>query len=158
MKQTFHQGDIIFREGDPGDCMYAVCSGRVGVFAGFGTENEKKLAELKTGDFFGEMGLIENTTRSATVTVLEDGTELEQISENSFMDYFEQDPDRVFEILRQLSLRLRSTTKDYLEVCHAISEVLDREDKVPFDPELNARLVAIQSQYYLFTMSGMRFY
>ena len=52
---SYKKGEIIFREGDPGNCMYDIFWGRVGVYTGYGTPQEKKLAELKTEDFFGEM-------------------------------------------------------------------------------------------------------
>ena len=104
------------------------------------------------------MELIENEPRSATVVALTDGTLLDEITENTFLDYFEQDPVKVFMILQQLSQRLRKTTKDYLEVCHAICDVTEQPDGVPMDPELQARLLAIQNEYMMFNMSGLRFY
>ena len=104
------------------------------------------------------MELIENEPRSATVVALCDGTLLDEITENTFLDYFEHDPVKVFMILQQLSARLRKTTKDYLEVCHAICDVEDLPEDAPMDPELRARLMAIQEEYMMLSMSGLRFY
>ena len=159
MKQiTYRQGQIICRQGEMGNCMFNICNGSVAVYSQYGTENEQKLAELKADECFGEMELIENEPRSATVVALTDGTLLDEITENTFLDYFEQDPVKVFMILQQLSQRLRKTTKDYLEVCHAICDVTEQPDGVPMDPELQARLLAIQNEYMMFNMSGLRFY
>ena len=159
MKQImFNKGDVICREGEIGSCMYCIRRGCVGVFTNYGTTNARKLAELKEGDFFGEMELIENEPRSATVVAMTDDTLLDEITESTFLDYFEQDPVKVFMILQQLSQRLRKTTKDYLEVCHAICDVTDQPENAPMDPELQARLLAIQNEYMMFNMSGLRFY
>ena len=126
MKQImFKKDDVICREGEIGSCMYCIRKGSVAVFSNYGTEQARKLAELNEGDFFGEMELIENEPRSATVVVLSDGTLLDEITEDTFLDYFEQDPVKVFMILQQLSQRRRKTTKDYLEVCHALCDVTD---------------------------------
>jgi len=159
MKQImFNKGDVICREGEIGSCMYCIRKGSVEVFSHYGTEQARKLAELKEGDFFGEMELIENEPRSATVVAMTDGTLLDEITESTFLDYFEQDPVKVFMILQQLSQRLRKTTKDYLEVCHAICDVTDQPEDAPMDPALQARLLAIQNEYMMFNMSGLRFY
>ena len=159
MKQVKYQlNDVICRQGDPGDCMYCISRGSVAVFTDYDTPNARKLAELKEGDFFGEMSLIENEPRSATVISLTDNTVLDVITESSFMDYFESNSVKVFMIMQQLSQRLRKTTQDYLEVCHTISDVTEQDEQLPMDPELQARLQAIQNEYMMMNMSGLRFY
>ncbi|MEM8868138.1 MAG: cyclic nucleotide-binding domain-containing protein, partial [Verrucomicrobiota bacterium] len=63
---TFQPGEIIVREGDPSDFAYYIKSGTVEVF--MKTNNgEKLVAEHHKGDFFGEMGVILEQVRSATV-------------------------------------------------------------------------------------------
>ena len=154
----FNKDGVICREGEIGHCMYCINNGRVAVYSGYGTANERKLAELKEGEFFGEMELIENTPRSATVVALEDGTLLNVITDDNFLDFFEENSVKVFLMLKQLSQRLRNTTKDYLEVCRTIYEYTEKDDAVPMDPELKARLIAIENEYMMFNMSGLRFY
>ena len=61
-------------------------------------------------------------------------------------------------MLKQLSRRLRNTTKDYLEVCRTIYEYTEKNDALPLDPDLNARLIAIENEYLMYNMSGLRFY
>ena len=58
--KTFSRGDIIFRQGDPGDCMFDIQSGAVDIYVNFGGTNEKKIAGLSAGDLFGEMSLIDS--------------------------------------------------------------------------------------------------
>ena len=63
---TFNKDEIVFHQGDFAEGMFDIIAGSIGVFVGYGTDNEKQLTVLKSGDFLGEMGLIENYPRSAT--------------------------------------------------------------------------------------------
>lgn len=121
------KGEVIIRQGDPGDCMYDIRWGRVGVYSGYGTTDEKKLAELGADDFFGEMELLDKTARSATVVALESGTQLEVITEDDFNEFFTRQPAKVFFILQRLCQKLRKTTQDYLQVCHTIYQTVESE-------------------------------
>ena len=78
------EGTVIVREGEPGDCMYFITSGSVGVYtllldadeqaeAGGVSEDEPLLlATLKSGDFFGEQAIVSEEPRSATVIAQSD--------------------------------------------------------------------------------------
>ena len=63
------KGETVFYKGTEGDCLYCVLGGKLGVFDGSG---KTCLAELRTGEMFGEMALVTNDKRGATVTALED--------------------------------------------------------------------------------------
>ena len=92
---VFKKGDVIFRQGDFSSVMYDIAKGKVGVFADYETERVHQLAELKAGDFLGEMGMIEVYPRSATAVALEDDTTLNEIGENELNVYFrERRPSR----------------------------------------------------------------
>ena len=118
--RTFNKDDVIFRQGDIANGMYDILSGSVGVYVGFGTEHETQLTVLKAGDFLGEMGMIEVYPRSATAVAMEDGTELREIGGKEFSDYFKTQPERLLEIMRQLSRRLRERTEDYEAACKVL--------------------------------------
>lgn len=62
----YHSGDIVFRQGDPAANFYVIGSGEVEVVREE-PEGERVLAVLGPGDFFGEMALINNKPRSATI-------------------------------------------------------------------------------------------
>lgn len=66
-------GEVLFREGDPGDAMYVVLSGRVMISKFIAGAGEEALAFLDRGDYFGEMALIDNQPRSADAKAHEGG-------------------------------------------------------------------------------------
>jgi len=66
--QRFEQGDLIFREGDPGDTLYVVLEGEVMISKQIPGAGEEALAFLRRGEYFGEMALIDDQPRSASAT------------------------------------------------------------------------------------------
>lgn len=142
------KGQIIIREGEAGACMYNILWGRVGVYSGYGTDHEKKLAELGENDFFGEMELLDGNRRSATVVALEAGTRLEIITEADFREFFANCPAKVFFILQRLCQKLRKTTQDYLQVCRTVYDAVELQKQGWVDdPELEAGIAAICEHY-----------
>jgi CRP-like cAMP-binding protein len=69
--RTYEAGEPVFVETEPGAGMYVIRSGRVDIVLQHRTENRLILAELEPGDFFGEMALLGDTTRSATAVARE---------------------------------------------------------------------------------------
>ena len=116
---TFKSNQVIFEQGSFGEGMFDIVSGRVGIFADYGTPDEKLIAELGSDEIFGEMGMIEVYPRSATAVALEEGTELNEITEKEFAGYFEDKPEKMLKLLRLLSRRIRETDQKYIEVCRA---------------------------------------
>ena len=117
------KGQILFREGETGSCMYHVVSGAVGIFSGYLSADEKMLVRLEEDQFFGEMGMIENKPRSADAVFLKNGSCVRKIERYDIEVYCRTNPEMVKKILRHLSSRLRSLTIDYLEVCRAIADL-----------------------------------
>ena len=105
--KSFQRGEVIFREGDSASCMFDIYWGSVGIYAAYGTGQERLLTELGEGSFFGEMGMIDGEPRSATAVALMDDTRVEEICEEDFADYFRTQPMRILMILRQMARRIR---------------------------------------------------
>ena len=122
------KGEVIFKEGDLELCMYNIASGSVGIYANYGKEDEKLLVELKADEkaFLGEMGMIDESPRSATAVALED-TEVAVISSENFADYFKDHPEHIVYIMQNMSKRIRSLTADYLDACRAVAEAVEAE-------------------------------
>lgn len=110
-KCTFAAGDVILREGSSGAYLYVIIEGEVKVTKQVDNPNggsplPRQLATLEAGDSFGEMSLVDQQLRSATVTALR-GSVLLRLSEQSCW----KDPatsGRIYRnIARVLSRRLR---------------------------------------------------
>lgn len=91
---------VVVREGDPGDSLSIIVSGTVEVI-----KDDRPIASLSAGDFFGELSLIDGQPRSATVATVDDVTLL-TISSIAF-DALLSDSYFARAILRSLSLRFR---------------------------------------------------
>src|SRR5438094_782479 len=70
--RQFAAGQQIFAEGDQGDGIYLIRSGRVQISAMVNTEQRRILSRLGAGDFFGEMAVLDNEPRSAAVIAEEE--------------------------------------------------------------------------------------
>lgn len=80
----------IFAQGKPADAFYVVKSGQVKVVKDIGIET-KVLAHLGPGEFFGEMGLLANTPRTASVDAAQP-TEICKVSRLNFLAFVDQNP------------------------------------------------------------------
>ena len=125
--KKFKRNEIIFKKGDPGDCMYEVDMGRVGIFTYYGTPKQRLLTEYFPDQYFGEMGLLDQAPRSATAVALEDETFVSQVTEKGFEEFFQKNPMRVLMIMQQLSHNLRRRTNEYVEVCRKVKELAEKE-------------------------------
>lgn len=107
MTMNFKRGDVIFYKGTVGNQMYVVLGGKVGVY----TDQNKCIAELHTGDMFGEMALVTHDPRSATVTGIEDGY-LFMLTETTFHRLLTKKVaiQILLNMVRTLSKRLKETS------------------------------------------------
>jgi len=102
------QNTRLFRQGDNGDAMYLIESGRVRISLRDDDKQEVTLAELAQGDFFGEMSIIDGRQRSADAQVIED-SRLAVLSREAFLSFVRKKPDVALEMLSALTDRLRRT-------------------------------------------------
>lgn len=64
---SFDRGAPVFREGEPGNCMYVIVSGTVRVLKENRETEMEEIVILDQGSYFGEMAIVEKATRSATI-------------------------------------------------------------------------------------------
>jgi len=102
------QNTRLFKQGDKGDAMYLIESGRVRISIRDDDDQEVTLAELAQGDFFGEMAIIDGRQRSADARVIEDA-QFAILSRDSFLSFVRSNPDVALEMLSALTDRLRRT-------------------------------------------------
>ncbi|HXQ74504.1 MAG TPA: DUF1003 domain-containing protein [Pyrinomonadaceae bacterium] len=107
-EKTVPQNTRLFRQGDTGDAMYLIESGRVRISLRDADKQEVTLAELAQGDFFGEMSIIDGRQRSADAQVIE-SARLAVLSRDAFLSFVRKKPDVALEMLSALTDRLRRT-------------------------------------------------
>jgi len=112
---TFDKGQHVFQEGSIGDSLFAIESGSVCVVKGASVGGEE-VASLSSGQHFGEMALIDDGPRSATIEAAEPTT-LVQIKREDLENLLATDLDLAHRIYRTMAkylcFRLRQTTKDF---------------------------------------------
>ena len=101
-------GAVLFRTGDVGDAMYIIEEGKVRICVRTKDGHEVTLTELESGDFFGEMALLERKPRSADARVAEDAR-LAVLSREHFLSFVRSNPNVALEMLTALANRLRHT-------------------------------------------------
>lgn len=99
-------GEVLFREGDPGDTAYIVDNGTIRVSRETPYGEQLTLTHLGRGDLFGELALVDNSPRSATVTAVTE-CELITLRRDVFLHELYSDPQRIRELLEVFSQRLR---------------------------------------------------
>ena len=121
---NFDAGAIIVHEGRLEHTFYIVLDGEAEVVKRMG-HGEQRLALKTPGTFFGEMALIEDVPRSATVRALKPCWMLE-IDDHVFDQLLERQPSVALTIVRQLSTNLRKTDQDIIESLRRKNEELAR--------------------------------
>jgi CRP/FNR family transcriptional regulator, cyclic AMP receptor protein len=104
--RTYDRGEIIFREGDPGDTCYVVRDGTVSIQREHPDGRTRALAELRHGAIFGELSMFGAETRSATAEVLEPAS-LVAILRADMQRVIRSSPDIAFKMLAELADRVR---------------------------------------------------
>lgn len=107
--KTFRKGEIICKEGDIGDEMYIIHSGKVAITK-MSRDLETTLAVLTNGEFFGEMAIIDNQPRSATAKAMEDSRVI-VLSGEIFESQISTNSKLIMRILRKMSNRLREADR-----------------------------------------------
>jgi CRP/FNR family cyclic AMP-dependent transcriptional regulator len=109
-RKTFPRSTTIINAGDPTDALYIVISGRLKVMMSDDEGREVILAILGQGEFFGEMGLVDDAPRSATVIGIEP-CELLVMSKADFKKCLAENFDICTGVMRGLVKRLRDADK-----------------------------------------------
>lgn len=109
----FHEGDAVFREGEPGDTMYVVVTGQVRIVKK-GTKEPIVLATLQEGAFFGEMAIVGHTERTATALAATDTTVI-PIHASELEVLLKQRPELGAKMMRTLVRRLIRTSNQVVD-------------------------------------------
>lgn len=104
-EKTFKDGEIVFRQGEPGTEMYIIRDGNVRVVRDVET-GRQEIATLTEGDFFGEMAIFDDLPRSATVQSMGDST-LQVVDRQTVKNGLKSHPEMAVYLLEMMSRRLR---------------------------------------------------
>src|SRR5229473_2687200 len=127
-RKSFPKNSAVIAAGDPTDALYIVISGRLKVVMSGNEGREAILAILNRGDFFGEMGLIDQGPRSASVVTIEP-CELLTITRTDFMKCLQKNFDLAMNVIRGLVGRLRQADNKIgslalMDVCGRVARLL----------------------------------
>lgn len=109
-RRSAPRGSLIMAAGDPTDSLYIVISGRLKVMMGDAEGKEVILSILGPGEFFGEMGLIDDHPRSASVVAMEP-CELLALTRRDFRKCLAENFDMAMAVMRGLVKRLREADR-----------------------------------------------
>ena len=112
--RQYEAGETIIRENDMGDAVYILEAGRARVTKQLNNQ-QVHLGFIEAGEPFGEMSMIDDKPRSATVTALEE-TRVREINRNDFLESLQADTDAAVAILRVLFERLRDSHMKILQM------------------------------------------
>jgi CRP/FNR family transcriptional regulator, cyclic AMP receptor protein len=107
--RRYRRGEVVFREGDPGNWLFVVASGRMKVVVTSAEGDEMVLAALTPPDTFGELALVDGGVRSATVEAVEASTLL-VLTRTAFLDVLHEHPALVEGLLESLGSLIRRLT------------------------------------------------
>jgi len=128
LRKPYPKNSTVVAAGDPADALYIVVSGRLKVMMNDKEGREVILAFLNQGDVFGEMGLIDQAPRSATVVAIE-SCELLTITRADFTKCLQKSFDLTMNVIRGLVKRLREADQKIgslalMDVCGRVARLL----------------------------------
>jgi CRP-like cAMP-binding protein len=131
----FDPHQVIFTKGEPGDCVYGILSGRIRIYSNSAEGAEIMLNVMEPGELFGEIALLDGSTRTASAAAMEQADVL-RIHRAHFLPYLKANPDLILAMLTLLCKRLRWTTS-----------VLEDAAFLAFPARLAKRLLALAEHY-----------
>jgi CRP/FNR family transcriptional regulator, cyclic AMP receptor protein len=105
---NYKAGETIFNEHDRGDALYILEEGTVRIWVMDEDVTEVTLAELKPGDFFGELAVLDRGERSSSATAITD-IHLHRLSSDDFQKFLTDHPDTAIDVICEIAQRMRQT-------------------------------------------------
>lgn len=122
---SFQAGEIVFRERSVGDRFYIVLRGEVEVWKDYDLPSRDRLAAHGAGHIFGEMALVDDLPRSATVIARTDTTVL-YLAREHFQEVLQQSTTVAHSILRSLSAMVRQSNDSFVASLYRQNQELQR--------------------------------
>lgn len=106
----FERGQKIFSQGDPSKLTYRIMAGSVDIVVDTKDGDQKRIASLGPDDIFGEMGIIDDSPRSATA-IAREPTACQAYLADEVLELLTSNPEEAIDLIRSLILRLRSANR-----------------------------------------------
>ena len=129
-EQHYVKGHVIFREGALGSDLFLVVEGKVRIVKDIDTPEEATLCVLGSGSYFGEMAILDDEPRSASVIVEQD-VQLLTLDGDSLKELVLEMPEIAFEIFRVLTGRVRVSEQRVKELKAVIDSTPATAEKTP---------------------------
>src|SRR2546423_1264886 len=107
---NYPAGETIFNEHDRGDALYILEEGSVRIWVYDEDVKDVTLAELKPGDFFGELAVLDRGERSSSATAITD-IHLHRLSSDDFQKFLLDHPDASIDVICEIAARMRQTNQ-----------------------------------------------
>src|SRR6266576_1234046 len=105
---NYKEGETIFNEHDRGDALYILEEGTVRIWVYDEDVKDVTLAQLKPGDFFGELAVLDRGERSSSATAITD-IHLHRLSSDDFQQFLIGHPDASIDVICEIAQRMRQT-------------------------------------------------
>ena len=149
--RNFPKNSVIINEGDTSDSLYIIVKGRVTIYLSDENGKEVILNSQGEGDYFGELALVDDDKRSASVVTAEKSTFL-VISKSDFKKVLSTHPELAFNLIRGLTHRVRHLTDNVrslalLDVYGRVAKTLlslatEKNDELVIDIKLTQQDIA----------------
>lgn len=150
VEQAVPAKTVVFKEGDPGDALYIIKSGKVNILKRTSSGTDSVLATLGKEMVIGDMAVIDDMPRSASVVTVQDTVFL-VITKNDFKALLSSTPEIAFQILKMMTERLRKTNvslkeleasaKQMEEVIRVISKIARKSNLLSLNASIEAARV-----------------
>jgi len=128
-EEVFQRSDIIIKEGDIDTRLFMVVEGKVDVYKDLGKSSEKWIRAMGSCSYFGEMALIDDMVRSASVVAVEKTVTL-VLDRWNLQQEIKRYPSIAMELLRLLSRRIRANEKCMLNTLGAFVPICVKCSKI----------------------------
>jgi CRP-like cAMP-binding protein len=131
-RRQYVKDEFVFYQGDPGLGMYVVEKGKVGIVVVAEDGAQKEITELTNGDFFGEIALLDESPRSASVVVKED-SQLIGFFRPDLFEIIEKTPKTglkvVVKLAEMIGERLRNMNNEFSKLRTELELVKQQKEK-----------------------------
>lgn len=107
---VFERGQIIFSEGPPSDLTYRILDGSVDITVSGKDAVQSRIASLGPRDIFGEMGITDDSPRSATATAREQ-TACQAYTADEVLELLTSTPEEAIDLIKSLIIRLKTANR-----------------------------------------------